>query len=445
MKKIILILLVCLIFSSCGVNQAPQSSESIPVTETSTTLTLQKETTPTKLEDKVNADDINNWEHPVKLVLQQNSIEIKKLELTKDKTYPTFFVKFPEYFDEEYFIFKIVNEITKANAYWDYTLIDESRNIKIEVLNDKENRYVKSYIYNGTETDISEQRQYKKYTEFLNQSCKVEKLIKEDIDLDGKQEIIIAFQNDFGGIKSYVLRENGNSFQKLGEIETGVYRFYDVSLVRMRGSDKKYILSNIMNFADLELEGFALHEINKDTLDGIIFTASATGEGYSGLTSSKNDNIYDGFIEERYSYEVSYFGVCSFYKWNGKDFDYVSTTVETGDYPDTPENVVEQFLKLNVLYDEYKKSSGVINRLAEINISNKILNLDKIYESDQNIIDDWRTSAQTGSLEFDKKEYDNYVTVTVPVGDDEIIFNLQNKNNRWQITDIIGNFAMSKN
>ena len=376
--------------------------------------------------------------------MQQNDIEIKKLELTKDNTYPTFFVEFPKYkyIDKDYFIFKVVNEIAKANAYWDYTLIDESYNMKIEVLNDKENRYVKSYILNGVKTDISEQRQYKKYTEFLNQSCKVEKLIKEDIDLDGKQEIIIAFESAYDTINSYVLRENGKSLQKLGEIKSSGYSFYDVSLVRMRGSDKKYILSNITNGAGLE--GFALYEINKDTLDTVMYSASATGEGYDGLTSSKNDNIYDGFIEERYSYEVCYLGVTSFYKWNGKDFDYVSTTVDPGDYPDTPENVVDQFLKLNFLFDDYKKSSGVINRLAEINISNKLLNLNKLYESDENIHRDWILSAQTGSLEFNKKEYGNYVTVTVPVGDDNIIFNLQNKNNKWQITDISDNFAMNK-
>ena len=146
MKKIIVILLLCLTFSGCGVNQVPQSNESISVTETTTTPASQKETTPANSEDNVIADDISNWEHPVKSVLQQNDIEIKKLELTKDKTYPTFFVEFPKDIKRDYFIFKVVNEIAKANAYWDYTLIDESYNMKIEVLNDKENRYVKSYI-----------------------------------------------------------------------------------------------------------------------------------------------------------------------------------------------------------------------------------------------------------------------------------------------------------
>lgn len=105
MKKIIVILLLCLIFSSCGINKSPQSSESIPVTETTTTPASQKETTPANSEDNVIADDISNWEHPVKSVLQQNDIEIKKLELTKDKTYPTFFVQFPKYIDKDYFIF----------------------------------------------------------------------------------------------------------------------------------------------------------------------------------------------------------------------------------------------------------------------------------------------------------------------------------------------------
>lgn len=125
----------------------------------------------------------------------------------------------------------------------------------------------------------------------------------------------------------------------------------------------------------------------------------------------------------------------------------MSTTVDPGDYPDTTENVVDQFLRLNLFYDfydDYQKCSGVINRLAEINISNKLLNLNKLYESDENIHRDWILSAQTGSLEFNKKEYGNYVTVTVPVGDDNIIFNLQNKNNKWQITDISDNFAMNK-
>ncbi|HEY9058968.1 MAG TPA: hypothetical protein VIO64_00460 [Pseudobacteroides sp.] len=36
--------------------------------------------------------DIANWNHPVKSVMQQNSITIKKVELKNNKTYPMFYV-----------------------------------------------------------------------------------------------------------------------------------------------------------------------------------------------------------------------------------------------------------------------------------------------------------------------------------------------------------------
>ena len=194
------------------------------------------------------------------------------------------------------------------------------------------------------------QTDYEKYSKFLNVNEEVAKFIKEDVDLDGKQEIVIAYEQEYGTLVAYILRENGNSLQKIGQIESEGYGVYDVNLVKMRGSNHKYIEIYISNGGGLV--GFALYEIKADGVNLIEYSASATGAGEDGLTSTTHDDVYDAYVQRRYSYEVMYFGVNRFYQWDGTSFIYDSTIVDTGDYPIDPEGVVDQFMKLNMLWEE---------------------------------------------------------------------------------------------
>jgi hypothetical protein len=281
--------------------------------------------------------------------------------------------------------------------------------------------------------------EYEKYSEFLNETESVAKLIKEDIDLDGKLEVVIAYGEEGSELHTYILRENGAKLQELGQIEGLGYGVYDIDLVKMRDTNCKYIDAFVSNGGGLA--GFALYEINKDEVNQIAYSASATGSGDDGLISSTNDDIFDGYVQSRNSYDVMYFEVNRYFKWNGKSFDYVTTNVDTGDYPSNPEEVVDQFLKLNMLWDEDRKSSDVITRLNEINLSNKQLNTEAIQNDLQ---PDWLTDLQTDNLQYDIQKNTTSAVISVPAQKGKINFMLVKNNDRWQINDIEGDFVIEK-
>ncbi|MDQ2087086.1 hypothetical protein RBH29_11685 [Herbivorax sp. ANBcel31] len=386
-------------------------------------------------------DDIVNWDHPVKDVLEDKNIPISKLELTENKTYPTFYVKLPTEIIHKEAIGSLIEPIAQANGFWNYSLVDESNNIKIEVLIDKENRKVKSYILNGEKIDFIEtdnmQTKYNRYLDFLNTDGEVVGYIKEDINLDGNEEIVISVGVGYGSEKIYVLRETEDELHELGLIEGGGYGVYDAHLVSMKGAEHKYINAFVTNGANLS--GFALYRIVEDGIEMVGYSASPTGVGNDRLTSSGDNNIYDGYTQHRHSYGVMYFNVLRYYKWNGESFDYISSDVHIPEYPEGEGAVIRQFLKLNMLWEKDRESKNVQTRLSEINLSEKSVNFQKINQLDD--IYKWQTEIQLDAKEFDIQRSDNSSVVTVPVQNKSIVFVMTKIDGKYCITDIEGEFA----
>jgi len=341
-----------------------------------------------------------------------------------------------------------VTSNTKIDNKTNSTPIGESNKVKPETKDTNAATEAKvkssSNIKSDNKTNIAPieeinnaQSQYQRYSKFLNIKDKVAKFIKDDIDLDGSQEIIIAFGEVDYDIQAYVLREKNGKLQNLGQLEGFGYGVVDVELAKIKGDNQKYIEINLSNGAGLS--GFALCKVMKDSIDQVAYSASPTGSGDDYLTSSTKNGICDGYMQNRGSYDVMYFSVSRYYKWNGQTFDFVSSNVDTGSYPDKPEDVVNQFLKLNMLWEEDAKSNNVINRLNEINISKKILIKEKLREND-----DWKIDLQTDSIDFNVQEKDSSAIVLVPVKDEEISFNLTKINSKWQINDMNGNMTIEK-
>jgi len=269
---------------------------------------------------------------------------------------------------------------------------------------------------------------YKKYMDFLGIDKDVEKIIEEDIDLDGKTEFLIACEADYG-LKIFVIREDlDGELQKIGELGGAPYATSGVEIVEMQNKKQKYILESLTNGS--ALSGFALYEIDGDEIGQIEYSASATGAGDDHLVDANNDGFYDGYVQNRYSYDVFHFYVSRFYKWNGKDFVFDSAKIQLDDYPDNPRDVVSQFLKLNVLNGYEEKIDGVLERLSELNISNRKITLEKS--------EDWISDLQIDGIYYDADEKGNTAKVSVTLGSETITFDLAKKSNKWQIIDITG-------
>lgn len=469
MKKVIVCCLLCVLLSSCGGQDVPdKGNDEVSPTPEKVEMNdsgfkedsleagkdyisliegnLKTGKKDTELKDDNSSDvvvisDIDNWEHPVKNVLKDKGIPISKLELIENRTYPTFYVTLSEEIVRKEAIEDLIEEVAKANGFWDYSFVDESNNIKIEVFIDKENRKVKSYTINGEKTDFvkidNNSAKYDKYLKFLNVEGEVTDFIQEDIDLDGNQEVVITIFTGEWRNMIYVLREVEDELYKIGVAESGGYSVYDPHLVKMKGKKHKYIAAFVTNGGGLS--GFALYKVGENDVELIEYSASPTGAGIDYLVSSEDSDIYDGYVQNRYSYDVMYFNVTRYYKWNGESFHHVSTSVDVPEYPEDEEGVVRQFLKLSILDEREEKCDEVQKRLAEINTSGKALDFNKIWQLDY--ISFWISDISDDRGEFDIQINGDFCVITVPVQDKNIVFEMSKVNGRYCITNIKGDFV----
>jgi hypothetical protein len=111
-------------------------------------LSLSVVTASVRAADDVVAVDLSSWRHPTRGVLEKNHFTIKKVELV-NKTYPVFHVNLPSYLprlhDKAEFE-KVLGALAKANAYWDFTLVDET-NLEVRVTCDRSRRVMTTTRY----------------------------------------------------------------------------------------------------------------------------------------------------------------------------------------------------------------------------------------------------------------------------------------------------------
>jgi hypothetical protein len=90
--------------------------------------------------DLIVINNVKVWNHPTKAIFNKYQIELVKVELSRGKTYPTFFVKMP--YDplssqNDSYYNKVLLEILKANGWWDYSLNDSQDGVIISIKWDK--------------------------------------------------------------------------------------------------------------------------------------------------------------------------------------------------------------------------------------------------------------------------------------------------------------------
>lgn len=275
----------------------------------------------------------------------------------------------------------------------------------------------------ATKTANKVKPEYQKYADFLGVDDEEASFIREDIDLDGKQEIVISFGIDF--VDAFVLREDDAKLTLIGKIGGDGYNTYEVELVRLQGLKQKYIMTKLTNGANLY--GFALYKIFNNGLEQIAYSASATGSGDDYLVDAEKDGKFDGYVQERRSYDVMHFPTTRIYKLEGEKFVLESSHMELGDYPETSEKVVEQYLELSIVHEE--KSQEYDSRFKELSVSDKDLAID----GDES----WYLAITTKTVDLTSAGSETNVKVTAANEEDNIVFSLVLKNNKWQIADIL--------
>ncbi len=104
--------------------------------------------------------NINSWKHGTKDVMEKYDIKIEKVELYDDKIYPIFYVQFADVDKmNSKWGFKVLEEVLKANGYWNYAIIDKQKNVYFEVIGNKSMKTIEKILYNNTEISSIEKVQ----------------------------------------------------------------------------------------------------------------------------------------------------------------------------------------------------------------------------------------------------------------------------------------------
>lgn len=134
------LLISTLLISGCG-NQKTNVTKKKPKTVT----TAEQPTSNKKTEDVKTITDANDWNSPVKNVLDNNNIKFIKVEIKDKGTYSTIYVQFPYDIDGDHKsnFRQIVKDIASANSFENYKIQDDKNAIYLEVTCDKSKKLVK--------------------------------------------------------------------------------------------------------------------------------------------------------------------------------------------------------------------------------------------------------------------------------------------------------------
>ncbi|WP_317970959.1 DUF5050 domain-containing protein [Paenibacillus sp. CCS19] len=95
-------------------------------------------------------EDIEGWEHPTKNVFERYGLQLMKVELSHDQTYPTFYLSTDprRLLTDPGFQY----ELAEANGYWDYKIIYDDQ--FVEIYADKASKLVNKMVTSSETIDM---------------------------------------------------------------------------------------------------------------------------------------------------------------------------------------------------------------------------------------------------------------------------------------------------
>lgn len=271
-----------------------------------------------------------------------------------------------------------------------------------------------------------------------------------DADEDGNIEIIASYGQKSKDIygddsieASFVLRYINGSIQLVKQNfcnETGYNNNY-MQLAQFTGSNRYYIVVGVTNYVNMN--GIDIYEITDKDVIYLGGGSSPAGVCDAYLSNKKSDGKYGGFSVELYSYDVLYYNILTFYEFKNGTFKPQDSKVDVGDYPETPTDIVVQYLTLKCLQQRYS-SYDILNRIYEIGSYGLYMDIN---------YDDWNIAIHHYSIGIDSTDADEpYMTVDetitgssakVTVGVFNInhdiikttVFDLIFENGKWNIYD----------
>ncbi len=301
-------------------------------------------------------------------------------------------------------------------------------NVDDSITNHKENEITKSILVTSS-ADISIKSD--KYISFIKSQLKLDDdnifLFTDEIDLDkdGNVEVLCRVKNH----DIYTLRNKNGVLSFVGEkVNIAAYSKSRAKIVNMRDSKDLYIYITVTN--DINMDGFSLLKLEDNQLKIVKSSWAESGAGDDYLTSSKEDGIYDGFMQERYGMETMHIPTFNKFIWNSetKEFKFSETITDVGEYPSDISEFIDHYISLRCM--DNGVSSEITKRLKEMNPSGVDCLSEELISTIKN--DFLYTGENIITYDIDHTRQIAWANILYKM--DNIFFNLEKKDGKWIIT-----------
>ncbi len=203
-----------------------------------------------------------------------------------------------------------------------------------------------------------------KYALELDDSYKISNFTINDYDADENKDAIAFISKDdvFTHAFFFDLDDEDNYIKDSLVFEDDIAK--KLELVDIKGWDSKalYVKYKIND----DCQGLALYKIENGKFEKIInvvpkVNGEVTKLGYSSESSSSG---YDVINSEKYSYYVFFYNIISTFEINEQGVDLLKSELvipEDKKVPVTPEEVVQRYIELSILKDDYRWNGQLIN------------------------------------------------------------------------------------
>jgi hypothetical protein len=264
-----------------------------------------------------------------------------------------------------------------------------------------------------------------------------------NLDQSGEKEVLLAFGKPMFDLyserdKIWLGRVKNDSFVAIAELPSSKSYYYNVDVVRMQGSDKRYIVGEFMGG---NYSGFSLFKVVNGKIFGV---AVDRANGHAELVDENKDGYIDSYSSHNEGYQSCYYSLSSVYKWNKNRFVFEDTYFDQREMlygVDTrktssmsPKDVVSQYLKLAEL-DAWFESSDIKKSLKAM-YSGGLKTPQPAFDIGLCSNNLWADIKSTLSSQSKNKAVVKVGATGREVKYVEALFYLEKQNNRWRIMKI---------
>jgi hypothetical protein len=261
----------------------------------------------------------------------------------------------------------------------------------------------------------------------------------EDLDRDGNDEIVVALGvavDDYAEV--YILRSVEGQFVLLGDnLNNGGYGINKIRLVQLENRQDLVIELGLTNWASMS--GFELIAIEDGLLVELAYSAAAVGVGEDYLIDTDGNGMYDGYKQQRYSYDVFYYPVTRTFTLEGNTFEQTEWSVDLYEYPAGPEETLIEYFALGGMGEPLP--ANVAERRQQLCNWCTVHDTDMPFFKDYELISDL-VMGFGEYVTMDLSETDNHATATLSYRElvdgamRDVTFHLTKDQKHWTITNV---------